>query len=117
MLARQFHVIFECPRAAVPPSPHLRALPTVLIEIAGEVHLGNLHGLRRLCVRSLWLVAIAFSTLFLQGCSSNSSFKQDPSITISVAPTAASVVAAKTQQFAATVTGTLLPKLIPPLPW
>jgi hypothetical protein len=52
------------------------------------------------------LVAIAFSTLFLQGCSSNSSFKQDPSITISVAPTAASVVAAKTQQFAATVTGT-----------
>jgi hypothetical protein len=43
--------------------------------------------------------------LFL-GCSSNSSLKQDPSITVSVAPTAASVVAAKTQPFAATVTGT-----------
>jgi hypothetical protein len=45
--------------------------------------------------------------LFLQGCSSNSSFNQDPpSITVSVTPTAASVVTAKTQQFAATVTGT-----------
>jgi hypothetical protein len=68
--------------------------------------LGNLHGLQLLRLRSLCLVPIAFSMLFLQGCSSNSSFKQDPSITISVAPTAASVVAAKTQQFAATVTGT-----------
>ena len=64
-----------------------------------------LNGLQRLCVHSRWLGPIAFSILFLQGCSSNSSVKQDPSVTISVAPTAASVVAAKTQQFAATVTG------------
>ena len=65
-----------------------------------------LNGLQRLCVHSRWLGPIAFSILFLQGCSSNSSFKPDPSITILVAPTAASVVAAMTQQFTATLTGT-----------
>ncbi len=66
-----------------------------------------LNGSQRLCVRSLSLVSIAFSILFLMGCSSNSSFNQDPpSVIISVAPTSASVVVAKTQQFAATVTGT-----------
>lgn len=70
--------------------------------------MANLHllGLQRLCVRSLCLVPIAFSILFLQGCSSSSSQQDPPSIIVSVAPTSASVVVAKTQQFAATVSGT-----------
>src|ERR1700739_2787458 len=99
MLTRRFRGIFECPRTAVPPSPHHhRALSTVVIAIAGE-SMRILNGLQRLCVRSRWLVPVAFSILFLQGCSSNSSSNQDPSVTISVTPTSAFVATHTTQQF------------------